>query len=50
LTQQQGETLALKLEQQLLLRVLEQQLLVLEQQLLVLVLQQQAQPQALVPH
>jgi hypothetical protein len=43
LTQQQGETLALKLEQQLLLRVL-------EQQLLVLVLQQQAQPQALVPH
>jgi hypothetical protein len=39
LTQQQGETLALKLEQQLLLRVL-------EQQLLVLVLQQQAQPQA----
>jgi hypothetical protein len=43
LTQQQGETLALKLEQQQLLRVL-------EQQLLVLVLQQQAQPQALVPH
>jgi hypothetical protein len=38
LTQQQGETLALKLEQQLLLRVL-------EQQLLVLVLQQQAQVQ-----
>jgi hypothetical protein len=38
LAQQQGETLALKLEQQLLLRVL-------EQQLLVLVLQQQAQVQ-----